>query len=384
MTSTPGYIYFLHATGSPRYKIGRAKWGRLKARIQELDGGQASFPIALVGWIAVTDIESAEKQLHETFHEIRIVKPNTGRFTEWFDFSGNDETTIINTIAREYAKTSLNFGGNIDFLNYEDFGNLEEHPVFLSQFNYWVEQWQPIREPEPTYSNYSGYSTPSYSYSDDFPWGWIVGIGAVALIGFGAITQQGSMQSRQGEDRKVTQTEVSRYAQAGRTINNGGNPAEIAKHFQVIASATQVTCIKSFATEMRDKAESQLDMRRELWEVRQRYLNGGCEPIKVLDNLSGYLPQKPQESVAESPKPKQSQSSKIEPITGSRTAIVKNNRSGENAAHLRQVPNGKSVGEVLNGTKVEILEVGDGWTRIRAKVKGGDEVTGWVYSEFIK
>jgi hypothetical protein len=128
-----------------------------------------------------------------------------------------------------------------------------------------------------------------------------------------------------------------------------------------------------------EKAESRFDMRKEIWEVHQKYLNAGCDPIKVLDNLSGYLPQKTQGAVGEAPKTQPI----APPKAQSKTAIVQSNRPGTKAAFLRQPPNGELLGRVLNGTKVEVLEVGNGWTKVRAKLYEGGEATGWVYSEFV-
>lgn len=337
------YVYLLQElnfddTPTGFYKIGKTKV-EVESRKNQYRAGNARV-LKNLGHIIVSDSQTIETALHRYFTDYRVNNPGAG--DEWFYF-GDVDLDWVSSVFDQYEEAA------------------------------------PVREPEPTYSNYSTYSTPFYSDSNDLPWGWIVGIGAVTLIGFGAITQGGAMRSREGEDRKVSQTEISRYALAGRTINTGGNPSDIANHFQAIASATQVTCIKSFAAELREKAESRLDIRKEIWEVRQKYLNAGCEPIKVLDNLSGYVPQKPQGSVAEAPKTQPI----APPKAQSKTAIVQSNRLGTKAAFLRQTPNGKQLGRVLNGTKVEVLEVGSGWTKVRAKLYEGGEATGWVYSEFI-
>jgi len=348
-----GKVYLLQELGLDGVPTGLYKIGRTTAEVEARKGqyraGNARV-LKNLGHIDVADSQAVETALHRYFAEYRVKNPGAG--DEWFYFGNVDLDWVI--------------------------GVFDQY-----------EEAEPVREPEPTYSNYSGYSTPSYSYSDSLPWEWIVGIGAVVLFGFGAIVAGGrSMQSREGEDRKVTQTEVSRYALAGQSINAGGNPSDIAKHFQAIASATQVPCIKSFAVELRDKAESRLDMRKEIWEVRQKYLHGRCEPIKVLDDLSGYSPRKPQEAVVESPKIQPIASSKAqanaELKAQAKTAIVQSNRPGTKAAFLRQTPNGKLLGRVLNGRKVEVLEVGDGWTKVHAKLYEGGEATGWVYSEFIR
>ena len=73
-----GYIYFVHADGTNRYKIGLTN--NLDRRMKELNGKQSPFESRLQWSIEVCDMRSAEKDLHDRFHARRV----NG---EWFQFS---------------------------------------------------------------------------------------------------------------------------------------------------------------------------------------------------------------------------------------------------------------------------------------------------------
>lgn len=98
----PGYVYFLWSFGDTRYKIGLAKAGRLKDRLQELNRQQAARQVIPIGWIEVNDCYSAEKNLHELFEEYRLER------TEWFDF-GTQDPDDLEAVIEAYAKVQNKF-----------------------------------------------------------------------------------------------------------------------------------------------------------------------------------------------------------------------------------------------------------------------------------
>lgn len=73
-----GYIYFVHADGTNRYKIGLTN--NLDRRMKELNGKQSPVENRLQWSIEVCDMRSAEKDLHDRFHARRV-------HGEWFQFS---------------------------------------------------------------------------------------------------------------------------------------------------------------------------------------------------------------------------------------------------------------------------------------------------------
>ena len=76
-----GYIYFVHADGTNRYKIGLTV--DLDRRMRELNGKQAPFENKLLWSIEVSDMRSAEKDLHDMFSNRRV----NG---EWFVFNESE------------------------------------------------------------------------------------------------------------------------------------------------------------------------------------------------------------------------------------------------------------------------------------------------------
>jgi len=88
-----GYIYFVHADGTNRYKIGLTV--DLDRRMRELNGKQAPFENKLLWSIEVSDMRSAEKDLHDMFSNRRV----NG---EWFLFDESE----LSGVEDEYDRIS--------------------------------------------------------------------------------------------------------------------------------------------------------------------------------------------------------------------------------------------------------------------------------------
>lgn len=91
-----GYIYFVHADGTNRYKIGLTN--NLDRRMKELNGKQSPFENRLQWSIEVSDMRSAEKDLHDRFNARRV----NG---EWFQFSEGElkeVESIYDRVADKY------------------------------------------------------------------------------------------------------------------------------------------------------------------------------------------------------------------------------------------------------------------------------------------
>ena len=129
-----GYIYFVHADGTNRYKIGLTV--DLDRRMRELNGKQAPFENKLLWSIEVSDMRSAEKDLHDMFSTRRV----NG---EWFVFNESE----LDEVEGKYDRIS------------------EKYPV-------------PQYQPEPTYQE-------KYYYHDSDDGGdgarWI-GAGILAIV----------------------------------------------------------------------------------------------------------------------------------------------------------------------------------------------------------
>ena len=168
-----GYIYFVHADGTNRYKIGLTV--DLDRRMRELNGKQAPFENKLLWSIEVSDMRSAEKDLHDMFSNRRV----NG---EWFTFNANE----LDEVKGKYDRIS------------------EKYPV-------------PQYQPEPTYQE-------KYYYhdSDDSSRGvrWIgAGILAIAFAAWVASrTGHGSEMQKFSATASTVQT--SRLANV-RAVPNG-------------------------------------------------------------------------------------------------------------------------------------------------------------------
>jgi len=91
-----GFIYFVHADGTDRYKIGLTN--NLDRRMKELNGKQSAYKNLLQWSIEVSDMRSAEKDLHDRFNARRV----NG---EWFQFSEGelkDVEAIYDRVADKY------------------------------------------------------------------------------------------------------------------------------------------------------------------------------------------------------------------------------------------------------------------------------------------
>lgn len=75
---TQGYVYFVHAIGTQRHKIGRTK--SLPRRYEELKA-QSPFPLKVIDYYWSPDAYSEEKHLHSLFKEWNV-------YGEWFEFRG--------------------------------------------------------------------------------------------------------------------------------------------------------------------------------------------------------------------------------------------------------------------------------------------------------
>jgi len=91
-----GFIYFVHADGTDRYKIGLTN--NLDRRMKELNGKQSPFENRLQWSIEVCDMRLAEKDLHDRFQARRV----NG---EWFQFSEGElkeVESIYDRVADKY------------------------------------------------------------------------------------------------------------------------------------------------------------------------------------------------------------------------------------------------------------------------------------------
>jgi|GEM_PF-2575202 len=74
-----GYVYLLNAEGTNRYKIGITD--DLERRVNQLNKGQAPFPVAITLAQQVADKRKVESTLHAVLSEYRT-------HGEWFEFDG--------------------------------------------------------------------------------------------------------------------------------------------------------------------------------------------------------------------------------------------------------------------------------------------------------
>lgn len=95
--SEPGFIYFVHANLTNRYKIGLTN--NLDRRMKELNGKQSPFENKMLWSIEVSDMRSAEKDLHDRFDARRV----NG---EWFRFDESElgeVKSIYDRVADKYS-----------------------------------------------------------------------------------------------------------------------------------------------------------------------------------------------------------------------------------------------------------------------------------------
>lgn len=72
-----GYIYLVHAIGTPRYKIGKTRREPSK-RFLELNSSQSPYPLRLLSFYETDDIDLQEKRLHHAAGDYRV-------HGEWFE-----------------------------------------------------------------------------------------------------------------------------------------------------------------------------------------------------------------------------------------------------------------------------------------------------------
>lgn len=72
-----GYVYFLHAVGTDRVKIGRTR--DLVQHMRKLEYQKHAFPLRLL-WVQMTvDMQEAKRLLHQRYQVYRV-------YREWFAF----------------------------------------------------------------------------------------------------------------------------------------------------------------------------------------------------------------------------------------------------------------------------------------------------------
>ncbi|WP_062297188.1 GIY-YIG nuclease family protein [Nostoc piscinale] len=75
--STQGYIYLIHAIGTPRYKIGKTRRDPSK-RFLELNSSQSPYPLRLLTFYKTSDIDQQENRIHALAARHRV-------HGEWFE-----------------------------------------------------------------------------------------------------------------------------------------------------------------------------------------------------------------------------------------------------------------------------------------------------------
>ncbi|BAZ18791.1 hypothetical protein NIES4071_106760 (plasmid) [Calothrix sp. NIES-4071] len=96
----PGTIYFIHAQGTNRYKIGLTT-RPYTARLKQLNSTQSAYPLVTVKTILVRDVRAAEKQLHHQFAHYR-------RHGEWFEFNNHQVKQVCSAMSK-IAGTSKSY-----------------------------------------------------------------------------------------------------------------------------------------------------------------------------------------------------------------------------------------------------------------------------------
>lgn len=103
-----GTIYFIHARGTNRYKIGLTT-RPFEERFKELNSSQSAYPLEAVKTVLVKNVNEAESQLHKHFGDYR-------RHGEWFEFNKSQVETVKQEMSR-IAQTSGREGKGIkDFI----------------------------------------------------------------------------------------------------------------------------------------------------------------------------------------------------------------------------------------------------------------------------
>lgn len=120
----PGFVYFLNAVGTDRYKIGLTN--DIDRRLKELNGKQAAFEVKLLWSIAVSDMRAAESWLHEKLSDRRV-------HGEWFQFD-EDELSQVRELyldaGHQFSDRAYQTVSNDSDNSYHDF----ELPEFGTSF----------------------------------------------------------------------------------------------------------------------------------------------------------------------------------------------------------------------------------------------------------
>lgn len=88
--SNYGTVYFIHAQGTRRYKIGLTT-REFSERLKELNSTQSPYPLVPIKTILVKDVKSVEAQLHKQFGEYR-------KHGEWFELNDNQVKQVSHTM----------------------------------------------------------------------------------------------------------------------------------------------------------------------------------------------------------------------------------------------------------------------------------------------
>jgi Bacterial SH3 domain/T5orf172 domain len=182
--SNPGYVYFLNASSTNRYKIDMAKCGRLKARTQELNRQQAAYPIDVIGWIEVSDCKGAESFLHDHFAQYR-------QNGEWFEF---EEDVEEEEIYRAYGETMAIYWIDEDLSDSEDMPSTVDGYDFFDSVNLHCKHYLGIDDSQTDFEPDDPLYETTYlerdSYENDsIPIGWIFGIFIVISAVFFGISK---------------------------------------------------------------------------------------------------------------------------------------------------------------------------------------------------
>lgn len=77
MTTTPGYVYLIHAQGTDLCKIGLTT-RQPEERLKELNGKQSPYPLTLTHYVYVENVNEVERYLHSECKEYH-------HHNEWFN-----------------------------------------------------------------------------------------------------------------------------------------------------------------------------------------------------------------------------------------------------------------------------------------------------------
>lgn len=85
--SKPGCIYFIHAVGTNRYKIGLTTRS-VQERLNRLNSSQSAYPLKLIASAKFSNVHAAEKEFHTKYSRNRV-------HGEWFEFTNREMLTVV-------------------------------------------------------------------------------------------------------------------------------------------------------------------------------------------------------------------------------------------------------------------------------------------------